>query len=40
MGFRDRERGEELSLPFVVKRQTQDTARLLGFEDRGGSPPA
>ncbi|MCA9505524.1 MAG: amidohydrolase family protein [Spirochaetaceae bacterium] len=36
---RDRERGEKLSLPFVVKRQTQDTARLLGFEDRGRLAP-
>jgi N-acyl-D-aspartate/D-glutamate deacylase len=32
---RDRTRGELLPLPFVVKRQTLDTARAMGFTDRG-----
>jgi N-acyl-D-aspartate/D-glutamate deacylase len=32
---RDRSRGERLPVEFVVKRQTQDTARLYGLNDRG-----
>lgn len=32
---RDRKRGEQLPLEFVVKRQTRDTAVLAGFLDRG-----
>jgi N-acyl-D-aspartate/D-glutamate deacylase len=32
---RDRSRGEQLSLPFVVRRQTLDTARAVGLADRG-----
>ncbi len=32
---RDRSRGERLSLADVVHHQTQRTARLFGFEDRG-----
>jgi N-acyl-D-aspartate/D-glutamate deacylase len=32
---RDRRRGEKLPLPFVVKRQTRDTAALYGLRDRG-----
>ena len=32
---RDRTRGPKLSLPFVVKRQTHDTAALYGLHDRG-----
>jgi len=32
---RDRSRGEKLALEFVVKKQTHDTARLFGFNDRG-----
>src|SRR5690606_18241931 len=32
---RDRRRGERLPLPFVVKRQTRDTAELYGLLDRG-----
>jgi N-acyl-D-aspartate/D-glutamate deacylase len=32
---RDRSRGEQLPLPFVVKRQTSDTARAMGLTDRG-----
>jgi N-acyl-D-amino-acid deacylase len=32
---RDRTRGERLPLEFVVRRQTQDTARLYGLGDRG-----
>jgi N-acyl-D-aspartate/D-glutamate deacylase len=33
---RDRTRGALLPLPFVVKRQTLDTARAMGLSDRGG----
>ncbi len=36
---RDRSRGERLPLEYLVKRQTQDTARLYGFEDRGTLEP-
>ncbi|HEX8804628.1 MAG TPA: amidohydrolase family protein [Acidimicrobiales bacterium] len=36
---RDRTRGERLPLPFVIKRQTLDTARALGFTDRGALRP-
>jgi N-acyl-D-aspartate/D-glutamate deacylase len=32
---RDRTRGEQLPISFVVKRQTLDTARAMGFTDRG-----
>ena len=32
---RDRTRGERLPLEWVVKKQTHDTARLYGLEDRG-----
>ena len=32
---RDRSRGERLPLEFVVKRQTHDTARHVGWNDRG-----
>ncbi|MEE3332336.1 MAG: amidohydrolase family protein, partial [Myxococcota bacterium] len=36
---RDRKRGEKLPLEFLVKRQTHDTAQLVGFEDRGVLAP-
>jgi N-acyl-D-aspartate/D-glutamate deacylase len=36
---RDRTRGERLPLPFVVRRQTMDTARALGLGDRGVVAP-
>ena len=32
---RDRSRGDRLDLEWVVKKQTHDTARLYGLEDRG-----
>ena len=32
---RDRSRGERLPLEMIVKKQTHDTARLFGMEDRG-----
>lgn len=32
---RDRHRGPRLSLPHVVKTLSQDTARLVGLDDRG-----
>jgi N-acyl-D-aspartate/D-glutamate deacylase len=32
---RDRRRGERLPLPYVVKKQTADTASLYGLTDRG-----
>ncbi len=32
---RDRTRGEKLSLPWVIKAQTQDTAAAVGLNDRG-----
>ncbi len=32
---RDRTRGERLPVPWLVKRQTADTARLVGLHDRG-----
>jgi N-acyl-D-aspartate/D-glutamate deacylase len=32
---RDRQRGERLPLEFLVKRQTRDTAEIVGFLDRG-----
>ena len=32
---RDRTRGEQLPLEFIVKKQTHDTARLFGLDDRG-----
>ena len=36
---RDRVRGEGLPLEWVVKKQTQDTARLYGLTDRGTVEP-
>jgi N-acyl-D-aspartate/D-glutamate deacylase len=36
---RDRTRGERLPLEWIVKKQTQDTARLYGFGDRGALQP-
>ncbi len=36
---RDRTRGERLPLEFVVKRQTHDTARHVGWNDRGVLAP-
>jgi N-acyl-D-aspartate/D-glutamate deacylase len=36
---RDRTRGEKLPLELVVRRQTADTARALGFADRGALLP-
>ena len=36
---RDRTRGERLPLEFVVQRQTRDTARAMGFTDRGVLAP-
>jgi N-acyl-D-aspartate/D-glutamate deacylase len=36
---RDRTRGEQLPLEFVVKKQTHDTARLYGMTDRGTLEP-
>ena len=36
---RDRTRGERLPLELVVQRQTSDTARLYGLEDRGVLAP-
>ena len=36
---RDRTRGEKLSLEFVIKKQTQDAARLFGLNDRGVLTP-
>ena len=36
---RDRFRGEQLPLEFVVRKQTHDTARLYGFADRGTLEP-
>ena len=36
---RDRTRGEKLSLPFAVRRQTLDTAHAVGFTDRGALRP-
>lgn len=32
---RDRERGERLSLPYMVHRQTQQSAHFYGLDDRG-----
>ena len=32
-------RGEKLPLEYLVKRQTQDTAKLVGFLDRGVIAP-
>jgi len=32
---RDRARGEKLDLPWVVRKQTRDTAELFGLTDRG-----
>ena len=32
---RDRTRGPQLDLPFVIRAQTADTARAVGFTDRG-----
>jgi N-acyl-D-aspartate/D-glutamate deacylase len=36
---RDRRRGPRLPLEFVVKRQTSETARFFGFDDRGELAP-
>ena len=36
---RDRTRGETLPLELIVKKQTQDTARLYGMSDRGTIEP-
>jgi N-acyl-D-aspartate/D-glutamate deacylase len=36
---RDRTRGERMPLEFVVQRQTGDTARAMGFTDRGVLAP-
>ena len=36
---RDRTRGEQLPLEFVVRRQTHDTARHIGWHDRGVLAP-
>jgi N-acyl-D-aspartate/D-glutamate deacylase len=36
---RDRSRGERLPVEFVVKRQTADTAKLYGLNDRGALKP-
>jgi N-acyl-D-amino-acid deacylase len=36
---RDRHRGAKLPLEFVVKRQTSETARFFGFNDRGVLAP-
>jgi N-acyl-D-aspartate/D-glutamate deacylase len=36
---RDRTRGERLPLPWIVKKQTHDTARLYGLGDRGTLEP-
>ena len=36
---RDRSRGDRLSLPWVVKKMTSDTARLYGLLDRGRVAP-
>jgi N-acyl-D-amino-acid deacylase len=32
---RDRSRGDTLPLPYIIKKQTHDTARLYGLTDRG-----
>ncbi len=36
---RDRSRGDKLPLEFIIKRQTQDTARAVGLLDRGVLAP-
>jgi N-acyl-D-amino-acid deacylase len=36
---RDRSRGEQVPLEFIVKRQTYDTAHLYGLDDRGVVAP-
>ena len=36
---RDRTRGERLPIEWIVKKQTQDTARLYGLGDRGTVEP-
>jgi N-acyl-D-amino-acid deacylase len=36
---RDRSRGERLPLEWVVRKQTHDTARLYGMQDRGTIEP-
>jgi len=36
---RDRERGERLPLEYLVRRQSRDTARQVGLEDRGTLEP-
>ena len=37
---RDRSRGDTLPLPYIIKKQTHDTARLYGMTDRGTVEPA
>jgi N-acyl-D-amino-acid deacylase len=32
---RDRTRGKKMPIEFAVRRQTKDTARLFGLNDRG-----
>jgi N-acyl-D-aspartate/D-glutamate deacylase len=36
---RDRTRGERIDLPFLIKRQTADTARAVDLHDRGVLAP-
>jgi N-acyl-D-aspartate/D-glutamate deacylase len=36
---RDRTRGERMPLELIVRKQTQDTARLYGLTDRGTLEP-
>jgi N-acyl-D-amino-acid deacylase len=36
---RDRSRGERIELEYAVKRQTSDTAKLYGLNDRGALKP-
>ena len=36
---RDRSRGEKIELPWLVKRQTSDTAKAVGLADRGTLAP-
>ena len=36
---RDRDRGDRLPLEYVVQRQSRDTARQVGLEDRGTLEP-
>lgn len=36
---RDRTRGAQLPIELVVKKQTKDSAHMMGFTDRGALPP-